>query len=390
MGRKKKNFFDILITLALLFGLGQLFYSLIGSSFSKIPYDFGVYYYAARSILTGLNPYHSLLGGDAFQYAPNSLLVFAFTGFFEPETAFIVWTILSFLAVVLSVLLIIKTLKLNINYFTFCLLLILVIGAFPMRFNLSSGQPNNFLLLAFAASFWAYTTKRNLLAGFFLTLIGGIKIFPLFVGSYFLIKKQYKVIVSVLFSFLFLYFFTAGIFGSYLITIFPQLSYERFDLTAIFSNKIYYNQALTGFLARLYFPTNLSIALYLIFFIILIFFTIKTITRKTLEKGPTFLALEYSLFILLWLILGGFSWQHYFTVLIFPFLSVLSFIQRKPESKILFVPLFLSYFLVASNLRDGIFSQYFPAIILSHVFYGTMILYILVIRSLGESQKIKV
>ncbi len=331
--------------------------------------DFQVLYLASKDFLAGLNFYQNKEIFTGVGYPPISLIFYSPFIILPYGISQTLFFILSLFATALSVYLSIKILLPKSKLWHFLLILILTLIFFPTKFTLGMGQVNAITLLVFLFSYYLYQKGKKELSGTFLGLAICLKpIFGFFLLFY-LIKKKYKTTLYALgiITILFIVSILIGgidLYRYYLEKIIPLL-------LNITGREIYYNQGLMGFISRLTTDNNLRKILWeigsLIFIIITSLFTIKKGSKN----------LQFALFIITLLLIDSLSWQHHFVWLIFPFIVIGREIFKR--KRVVLTTLFvLSYLLVFWNFKNqNLNFGFLNPIIFSHVFIGTIILYLL-------------
>ena len=100
---------------------------------------------------------------------------------------------------------------------------------------------------------------------------------------------------------------------------------------------------------------------------------------KNKQKDFLTTSLKFGTLITANLIVNTFSWQHHFVWLIVPFYASV-FMCLKLKKKFLYLLiLFVSYFLISINFPNP---EILPVIFQSHVFLGTLILFIIQLKFL--------
>lgn len=334
--------------------------------------DFNIYYYSATALIHQQNPYvlkGSFVGG--YLYPPISLFIFYPFIIFPITIAGKIWAIVSILSLLLGVWLILRVYNATHNRLLIEIVGILVFNFFPVKFTLGMGQINNVILLLIAVAVYAYEKNRKDASGELLGVSLLLKYFLLLLFPYFLIKRNYRllitsfvtVLVLTLISFLFIK---------------PEIIFYFFQKTFVVVSTApggyYYNQALSGFLIRDFsWLTNsqLTITRYVISAVMLVisFWLIiknKQNTKKTFK-------LEMSIIITLSLLLNTFSLQHHFVLLLIPLLITYFILKEHKCKRYYYIILAICYILAAVNIKNP---TAYPSIIQSHVFYGAMILWI--------------
>lgn len=371
INKNKPHRLTITFFLGLFFLLGiiQPFYSLSKILLLGELIDFGVYYRAAKGVSLGLNPYLTLENLIPFNYPPASLFFFIPFSLLPLFSGQIVWTSFSLTCLGLSIYLLLKCLNLRLKLGEFFLLIPLVSLAFPVKWTLGMGQINNLIFLLLVAIFYFYQKRQDFLSGVSLGLAVILKLTPLFLLGLFLLKRKWKIVFYSLATILFFTFLAGLVFGfdltvNYFFKILPSL----FGGTG---KEIYYNQSISGLLARLIADNNLGF-----YFSSFFSFLILGISYWVLARRKKLTSLDYSLLIIAILLVNRFSWQHHFVWTIFPFLALLAFLRKEKSNYGLWL-LLVSYFLIAFNLKNPALFQgaFFEPLILSHVLFGTLILY---------------
>lgn len=238
-----KSFVNILLLMLLIFSLTLIIKSFFLDSYP----DFSVYYYATESILQKHNPYQTLnFVPTTFIYPPFALIFFIPFTIFPLIFAQLLFTIISFLAFVLSIILIFKIHNYSVISKSGVLVFSLSFLYFPEKFTLGMGQINNIVFLFFVL-FVYFLNRLPRLSGFFLSLSLLLKLFPALIFVFLLTKRKWVVLVVcsvyVFLTTLVLYLiFGFNIFQSYVQSVLPSLILSE--------NAYYYNQALSGFLLR--------------------------------------------------------------------------------------------------------------------------------------------
>ncbi len=339
--------------------------------------DFRLYHLGAQSILLGKNPYTEVQG---VIYPPISLALLTPFATLPVALAEDVWTVLSLMALFVSILLLLKITK-TCSTRNFFLLTGFAMLSFPVKFNLGMGQINLFLLLLVCLSFYWYRKQLPELAGSALAFAAALKLTPLVLLLFFLKKRQWRIVVSCLVGFLFL----NGI-GLLLLGTTTTLDYWQKIFPAIptVGNAVYYNQALTGWLARAQVIDSLAQVInYLVFGGLIVtscFFT------RTKRHSASMELSELGLLMITVLVGTGLAWQHHYVALLVPFFSLVLIATKLKRSKTVYLTAIgVSYLLVATNLKNPlVFHGLWQHLVLSHVLVGALLLYALTLIKLGQ------
>jgi len=337
--------------------------------------DFDVYYAGSLRLFEGQNPYVVPRESINYVYPPFTLLFFAPLTLFPLFLASKIWTILSLLFLFASLLLLSRILSMKITSSVFVMITIFSMLSFPVKFTLGMGQINLFILLLVLLGVYFLLSKKNVVSGVFFGTAITLKFFPLLILPYFLLKKKWRV--------LFYSFVTIASF--WLVSVLfvgweLQLYYVKNVLPGILnaSQAAYYNQALSGFLVRIFGNTSLFDIGKLIITCVLLVISFLVIFKRKRKENAIF---EISIIITLSLIVNSFSWQHHFVWLILPF--AVAFREVTKKGWVEKITLLIAFFLVAINIKNP---GSLPTIAQSHVFFGTFLLWVLLLHLLIKKQ----
>lgn len=198
-----------------------------GAGYGKI--DFAVFYVAGASITgtmdtadfdlqptdmflnkknfrAGIKEVRKQNGGTRFLYLPQSALLFTPFSFIQMKYANVLWMVLIAAAFIAAYYLSIWGLvKDSIWKFRYSALLALLPLSSPVQGLFSTGQVNSFVWLLLIGFFIAMARHRYMIAGTVLAIAVSIKVFPVIIGPYLLIRREWKVIASGIVAFLVLF-----------------------------------------------------------------------------------------------------------------------------------------------------------------------------------------
>jgi hypothetical protein len=178
----------------------------------KFPiHDYGNYYYGAKLMLEQnfdlqvyfpewfnikiaeiSHQYHYL------NYTPNTpFLALFYIPFSILDIAFskLIFNVVSFFLFGVSIHRLFKFLKIEIQYIAILPIVFLI----PIKNNILFGQTYFFLLFLLIESYLLLEKKKQYKAGFLISLSICLKVFPVFLIPYLLLKKEWKVVFSILF-----------------------------------------------------------------------------------------------------------------------------------------------------------------------------------------------
>ncbi len=338
-------------------------------------FDFvNVYYPSIQDILHGRNLYDN--PATDVNYPPTTFLFLFPFGLISIDIAQKIWTILSFSSLVGTIFVILKVATKRFSLLTFLLIYSFSMLSFPVKFTLGMGQVNLILLFLLSLCFFFYQRKQFYVAGILLGVASSIKLIPIFLLLFFIRKKAFGVVGACIITFISLGVFSMFLFGESLIR---QYIFEVLPNISTAGNSAYYNQAFTGFLSRIAVPNDIARIINYSLLGVLLFVSFILTNPKT--QNALRELMEYGIFVTAILIGGGLAWQHHFVLLIIPYTALFLFIKSERRLLLFSVPL-LSYLLVAFNIKNPEAFLGISTIFLSHVLYGTIVLYFLLVNAL--------
>ena len=353
-----KNF---LVTVLLLASFGQLFFGLfkIFQSGGILPDLANYYYQSGVNLRQGINPYTKLV--EPISYPPPALVLFYLTAFGSLYRVQIIWTWLSFLALLASVVMLSRNRGDAVIFLAFVWL------SFPIKFTFGMGQVNHFILLFIVLNYIFYLKRKDILSGIFLGLALLFK--PIFVLLilFFFGRKKTKILTAALAV------FGLGWLASYFVM--DQKIFFSFFPVALprlvnnFGNNFYYNQSLQAALTRILGTNYLVLVIYFLLVLVVLVMTFAKIFCYPIKQSEDRFfqdELAYSLVLVANLLLTGLTWQHHLIFLIPPMIVLYRILAKKRSKKLWWFLLGLIYLLLASNIRN-------PQIFM-HTFWGNLLL----------------
>jgi alpha-1,2-mannosyltransferase len=359
--------------------IGWAIFSVYRIVTTKAP-DFSVLWLVARDYYKTPNPYQN---PDIFTpnaYPPFSNLFYIPLTFFPFKVAQTIFVLLSFFSVLGSVFLSLKLVFKKFDLYVILLGVSLALFSFPTKFTLGMGQINAITLFLLIYSYFLHSKNKPVLSGILMGIAIMLKpIFGFFL-IYFVLVKSWKVIFYSLLTVF------SGFLGS-LIYYGPGLwFYWIKDVMAPLMNlagrESYYNQGLLGFISRLTPSIRVRKIIQLaglLTVVPVIFYSVKKQNNLSI----------LSVLVLTLLLADSTSWQHHFVYLIFPF-TVLSGFALRLKKLWFWVLLGGSYLLVSWNFKNPAPFLSFPnSLLLSHTFYGAVILYFMNLFCLHKYRGLK-
>lgn len=341
--------------------------------------DFITQYKVPQLVSKGVNPYrkNEVLYTPQV-YPPTEFIFFLPITFLPQLTASYLYTFFSILCIPLSLFLLAKIFGVNIFSKTSLLISALTFMSFPAKFTLGMGQINNYILLLLVIVLFFLVRKKELYGGIFAGIVLSIKMFPILLPLYFLYTKKFKILAGfclwlLISSILVFALVDKKILYDFFFNILPSfLSSWKID---------YYNQAVSGFIARSFGINQFSTVLKFIVSIGVVVLCAIALKKQKKEN----ISLSYGLIITANLLINTFSWQHHFVWLLIPYYAAVSFLLRTKKNAIWFLFTFVSYLLVSMNFKNP---NLLPVFFQSHVFYGTLMLFAIQVRLLIDKRKV--
>lgn len=354
--------------------------------FSFQLFDFRLYYEGARAAILSNDPY-SVQG---VIYPPLTLVLLSPLAALPVRIAEDFWTLGSVFALIGSIVLILKSVDDKVSWEKIAMFFGLALFSFPFKFTLGMGQINLYILFLVCLTFFWYRKEKSWSAGFVLALAVTLKVTPVLFLLFFLRKRQWAASASFLLSFLAMQIVGVLLLGlsvtkEYWLTIFPSIP--------TVGNGIYYNQAITGWLARL--GVDGSISKVLLYGLLALLLVASWRIIKPGRHAATSDLLEFGLIALVILLGTGLVWQHHYVLSLIPFLGVFLALPDKSQKRrhLIQLGLFICYILIAWNIKlPATFSAWPENVLLSHVLYGGIGLLLINVFSLrtkiaGVSEK---
>ena len=234
---------------------------------------------------------------------------------------------------------------------------------------------NNFLLMFLVLALYLQQSKKELFSAFILSLAILLKITPILLLFILLIQKKIKNVIGIIFFTTIILITTYLFLGKNIFSNYLTVTNSFFD----FNIHTYYNQSLSGFLARSF--NNIILTKWLVYISIVIvltkvIFLIKKIKKDNFQSNIIF----WNISIIYMLVLAPFAWQYHFVIIIFPLVTTAYIGYKMKLSYKFFFFLILSYLLIGWNIKNPtalLNKGIFGSIILSHVLFGSIILLLL-------------
>lgn len=339
--------------------------------------DASIFYKSANDLIHEVSPYSDKTLYTAFNYPPITALFFIPLLVLPYQLVQIFLLILNCILLGVSLLLSFKILQKKWSWTLGTLFFCLGLIFFPFRFTVGMGQVNMVGFALLLGSFLLWQRQKTGVSSLLFVLAVCIKPVLLFLVLFFIMQKSWKwlmctgsLLVGVV-GISFLLF--SKFYLIYLTSVVPHL------LTTS-GREVYFNQGLTGFVARL---TTITLVRSVISLVAELAFTGVALWFGRKKKPEVF----FGILLTTLLLVDSLSWQHHFVFLLLPFIVAWQYRIKKLWYTVL---LGVSFILVAANIAHPQILQNFPSsLVLSHVFYGTILLGIL-LQLLPSTKKKKI
>jgi len=341
--------------------------------------DFKVYYQAVNASLLGQNPYFMNFGENIpFNYPPSSLLFLAPLTFLTPQSSEIILTDFSIISLLLGAYMLTSLFQISRNWTIRLLIFSFLLQNFPTKFTLVMGQVNLILLLLIITSFNHDQNNRPIQSGFLYGTASMVKLIPLPLGIYFLLRRKYLALATGIITFIAANVFVTSLFpntGDFFLKRIFELSLLKNTIPTL------YDQSLKAFFLRIGFYGNTQgISLIIVAFLFTI--TAMSYFKKKIKKKDRILndLTFFSLILAITTIGNSFTWQHHLVFLFPGFIAETTYVLRN-RVKIRGILLFLSAVLVGYHFPDIAHPPTTNPIFISHGTVGALILIFLLLTN---------
>ncbi len=340
------------------------------SFFQNTYQDFTAYYSSSLLLKNGGNPYSIQENNQyLFLYPPPTFFILFPLSFLPLLLAQKIFWGMSLMCLVLAVYFFFRKVQIQWSSLEGLSLILLILNYFPLKFTLGMGQIN-LLVLMFLSVFFFFYPKKIIKGGISLALSLMMKVFPILALCYFLIARNWRLLIVCFIACFTLmlisipivsltnihYFFTQAL---------PQLAGSW--------STAYYNQSLVGFLGRTFGENRYSYLGYITLVIITLVFQCYVTDRAVRHKNKM-RQLILSSWITLTLLLSPVTWQHHLVWLLLPLGFTYTYLKQIYASKVLFSGLLASFLLTAINLEvPAVVSP----ILQSHGLWGVSLLWMI-------------
>jgi len=266
---------------------------------------------------------------------PSVLLALPFTVLDYPD-ATLAWNLVSLVALAASLLLVIRSLGLPFSFWSLCPLVTLLLLCNPLLQQVNHGQLSLLLTLLVTGTWVAERSGRPKLAGALLGTAMAIKLFPGFLFLYFVLRRQWQVVVAGATTFVAITVLTLVVLGclsptgfdaglqayiGFLEEVLPHVAQYRSD---------WLNASLVGFWSKLYdagtgwsanhvqtLQDNPIIATIGIFLSVGLLLDLWALVVWRARSGPK-CDHAFGLSVIAMLLVAPITWDHYFLLLLVP------------------------------------------------------------------------
>ena len=357
---------------ALLLILGYVYFqnNILGVLYNFHGNDFAHNYVAGYLLRVGGNPYdQSQLMSTAASLGIERLNPYVYPLFvaelfipltwFSYPTAKFIWFVFNHLFLLATICIYISTLPKVLRRMAGILFFGLSVSFFPLVRTLTAGQLN-LLVLLLIVLIWKYAVlKKPSLAGCFIGLATMVKVFPAYFIFYYLVKKEYRIVVSALVTMGVLSLFTILCFGMGLffdyISILKSMMYGQSvwsDVSQTFHVDPF-NQSIHALIAHVltnnpitqawWIAPGIAKLLSVIVSLILVslgFLTIRKLDKRSFDQTQE--GLVFNFCFLCALLIPSLFWDHYLVYALFPLMAlILYWIAHKRFSVVKIILLIL-------------------------------------------------
>jgi len=359
----------------LLFGFVFLYtiFSLIKITTSFTP-DFSIFYGATRNLIQNENPYTNVSLYSLFPYPPVTAIFYIPFIVFPYAFSQTIFTILSFFCV-FGIIFLTQIMLRKFQLVDFMLFSSVALLSFPVKFTLGMGQINIIAFFLILFSFFLFKNHKIFLAAPLLTIGVILKPIYVFLLIYFFTKADLK-FVNIFMSSLLLFLVLSFVFFGFEVNAY-YLQFITPHFADVDGREVYYNQGIMGFTSRLTEHTLTRKVLAYSFSFIVLIIPLVLKKKNLIDDIAFFSSLTAAL-----VLIDPLAWQHHFIILIAPFIYCY-YILIRYKNYILLTYLGISYLLVSINIQQPQNFNMLPQkLILSHVFYGGLLLFGVLVYSI--------
>jgi hypothetical protein len=246
------------------------------------------------------------------------------------STTIVIMLLFNVLAVVVSLLMILKLAGQQSRLRWLCSAIIVLACYYPLRYGLRLGQTTPMVFLGITSLYYLNRSGYPKLSGMLLGLIISLKITPIFFLCYFLIKKRWSVVVSTV--------LTLVVIGTASVSLVGWQSNLAFLHTIIrlsgLSLASWNNQSFAGFLLRwetgalhlydwhlLALPWTIKAVQYAVLAGVGVLW-LRTLLRPVSQQSEHDNLLDFSLTIIISVLFAPIAWTHYLLFFVFPCLAI--------------------------------------------------------------------
>ncbi len=322
------------------------------------------YYQSGLDLRSGIIPYSKTT--DPVAFPPAALFVFYLLSFLPLLPLQVFWTLLSFSSLLVSIGLLAKNKK---ELFVFTSLAFL---SFPVKFTFGMGQINHFILLFVTLNLIFFLKNKDFLSGLFLALSLLLKMTPVLLLPFFLLRKKFRLIFWCFFCLLLVFIFPYFFFG--------KTVYQDYFFTALprlfnsFGNSFYYNQSLLAMITRLLGKVPVTMAVYIMSVVLILVSTFIRVVAP--RRAP---AKDYLLILTANLLLNGICWQHHLVFLLPAMVILYQQLVKNSRKRLWLVFLGVAFLLVSVNIKNphNLMGSLWGNFFLSHGTWGIAFLWLL-------------
>lgn len=329
--------------------------------------DFKYYYQISKILREKINAYELIRGGV---YSPLFFLTIIPFTLLPYSYAILMWLLVNYIFIALCLIYTAKLVKNKNDNFHFPILSILLFASEPLRDNIAFGNINIIILFGLILIAYFYSNNRKILAGIFLSVVISLKVYYGLLFFFFLWKRENKVILSSIISYIFI-----RLFGILLLGLDVEISYWK---NISFWTSVYYIDhrgiGILNILSLLLMDRKIIILTYFVIFLFFFIFTLRNISRF---ENTNFLK-EFSSIICFIIFITPLSAMQNLIVSFLPFSVLIYEIRLTYRNILLLLTSFLLTNLPYSLYSFPIFQSGILSIFLGTRIYGQIILWYLI------------
>jgi len=290
-------------------------------------------------------------------HPPVAVLLAVPFGKLDYPDAMLVWNLATFALFLVAVVLVIRELKMPFTVWSLLPTTAIIIGSYPVYFQIAEGQLNCLLVFLLVVGWVADRRDQQVWAGIAVGAAGAIKLFPLFLLVYFVLARRWLAIVALGITFLVLNAAAAIVLGTdtfhfYITYVVPSVA-ERFETSIANSSisgfwlRFFSSHPDTGVLPLVHEPLLALVAANVLRAVVVLITAWVTWRTDSVSSRDH----AFAVALIAMLLVSPITWPHYFVLLVLP----ACLIWMRIKGRVLRVLMWLVFLILLLPDRVGLY-----------------------------------